>query len=166
LQVAIRAKIISIEASQTIFEKLKINCELNNLLSDDSSKVVLLNRAVSDTDDVWVEYYQKDSMSTILKEYLSGLVASRSNMWHDQINKNMVKTMTIDYLVAAQNLDIISLLKIDVEGAEVLVLKGATTTLTHKKIQNLIIEYHSLKNYDYISKTIGAIRMQNHHLAG
>jgi hypothetical protein len=71
-----RAKIISIEASQTIFEKLKINCELNNLLSVDSSKVVLLNRAVSDTDDEWVEYYQKDSMSTILKEYLSGLVAS------------------------------------------------------------------------------------------
>ena len=66
----------------------------------------------------------------------------------------MVKTMTIDNLVAAQNLDIISLLKIDVEGAEVLVLKGATTTLTHKKIQNLIIEYHSLKNYDYIVKLL------------
>jgi FkbM family methyltransferase len=122
-------------------DELKINCELNNLLSVDSSKVVLLNRAVSDTDDEWVEYYQKDSMSTILKEYLSGLVASRSNMWHDQIDKNMVKMMTINNLVAAQNLDIISLLKIDVEGAEVLVLKGAgaTTTLTYKKIQNLII---------------------------
>jgi hypothetical protein len=111
-----------------------------------------LNRAVSDTDDEWVEYYQKDSMSTILKEYLRGLVASWSNMWHDQINKN--KTMTIDNLVAAQNLDIISLLKIDVEGAEALVLKGATTTLTHKKIQNLIIEYNSLKNYDYIVKLL------------
>jgi hypothetical protein len=111
-----------------------------------------LNRAVSDTDDEWVEYYQKDSMSTILKEYLSGLVASWSNMWHDQINKN--KTMTIDNPVAAQNLDIISLLKIDVEGAEALVLKGATTTLTHKKIQNLIIEYNSLKNYDYIVKLL------------
>jgi hypothetical protein len=111
-----------------------------------------LNRAVSDTDDEWVEYYQKDSMSTILKEYLRGLVASWSNMWHDQINKN--KTMTIDNPVAAQNLDIISPLKIDVEGAEALVLKGATTTLTHKKIQNLIIEYNSLKNYDYIVKLL------------
>jgi hypothetical protein len=111
-----------------------------------------LNRAVSDTDDQWVEYYQKDSMSTILKEYLRGLVASWSNMWHDQINKN--KTMTIDNPVAAQNLDIISPLKIDVEGAEALVLKGATTTLTHKKIQNLIIEYNSLKNYDYIVKLL------------
>jgi hypothetical protein len=62
--------------------------------------------------------------------------------------------MTIDNPVAAQNLDIISLLKIDVEGAEALVLKGATTTLTHKKIQNLIIEYNSLKNYDYIVKLL------------
>jgi FkbM family methyltransferase len=148
------AKIISIEASQTIFEKLKINYELNKLLSSDRSKVVLFNRAVSDTDDEWVEYYENHSMSTISKEYLNGLRAPRSNACCDQINRNMVKTMTIDTLVASQNLDKISLLKIDVEGAEVLVLEGAKATLTHKKIKNLIIEYHSVTNYNCIIKLL------------
>lgn len=39
-----KCKVISIEASPTIFEKLKLNCQLNNL----GSNLVLLNKAVSD----------------------------------------------------------------------------------------------------------------------
>ena len=43
-----KCKVISIEASPTIFEKLKLNCQLNNLLP--GSNLVLLNKAVSDKD--------------------------------------------------------------------------------------------------------------------
>jgi hypothetical protein len=65
-----------------------------------------------------------------------------------------VRTVTIDNLVETININEISLLKIDVEGAEVLALKGAINTLTQKKIKNMVIEYHSLENYNYIIKLL------------
>jgi hypothetical protein len=65
-----------------------------------------------------------------------------------------VRTVTIDNLVETTGINEISLLKIDIEGAEVLALKGAINTLTQKKIKNMIIEYHSLENYNYIIKLL------------
>lgn len=70
------------------------------------------------------------------------------------MNKKLVKTVTIDNLVETIGVNEISLLKIDVEGAEVLALKGAIKTLTHKKIKNMVIEYHSLENYNYIVRLL------------
>jgi hypothetical protein len=71
------------------------------------------------------------------------------------LNKKLVRTVTIDNLVETININEISLLKIDVEGAEVLALKGAINTLTkQKKIKNMVIEYHSLENYNYIIKLL------------
>jgi FkbM family methyltransferase len=51
------------------------------------------------------------------------------------LNKRPVRTVTIDNLVETTDISEISLLKIDVEGAEVLALKGATNSLTQKKIR-------------------------------
>jgi hypothetical protein len=70
------------------------------------------------------------------------------------LNKKLVRTVTIDNLVETININEISLLKIDVEGAEVLALKGAINTLTQKKIKNMIIEYNFLENYNYIIKLL------------
>jgi hypothetical protein len=41
-----------------------------------------------------------------------------------------------------------------VEGAEVLALKGATNTLNKKKVKNLLIEYHSFENYEYVNNLL------------
>jgi hypothetical protein len=52
-----KCKIISIEASPAIFEKLKLNCQINNLFP--KSNLVLLNKAVSDKNDsisLWIIY--------------------------------------------------------------------------------------------------------------
>jgi hypothetical protein len=70
------------------------------------------------------------------------------------LNKRVVRTVTIDNLVENTGINEISLLKIDIEGAEVLALKGAINTLTQKKIKNMVIEYHSLENYNYIIKLL------------
>jgi hypothetical protein len=72
----------------------------------------------------------------------------------DELNKRVVRTITIDNLVETTGVNEISLLKIDVEGAEVLALKGAINALTQKKIKNMVIEYHSLENYNYIIKLL------------
>lgn len=148
-----KAKIIGIEASPTIFEMLKSNCKLNNLLFPSGSNVLLINKAISDKDDITTEFYEKHSMSTMLKEFLTNL-SSTILTNQDELNKKLVKTVTIDNLVETIGVNEISLLKIDVEGAEVLALKGAIKTLTHKKIKNMVIEYHSLENYNYIVKLL------------
>lgn len=148
-----KAKIIAIEASPTIFEMLKSNCKLNNLVFPSRSNVLLINKAISDKDDITTEFYEKHSMSTMLKEFLTNL-SSTILTNKDQLNKKLVKTVTIDNLVETIGVNEISLLKIDVEGAEVLALKGAIKTLTHKKIKNMVIEYHSLENYNYIVKLL------------
>lgn len=148
-----KAKIIAIEASPTIFEMLRSNCKLNNLLFPSRSNVLLINKAISDKDDITTEFYEKHSMSTMLKEFLTDL-SSTILTNKDQLNKKLVKTVTIDNLVETIGVNEISLLKIDVEGAEVLALKGAIKTLTHKKIKNMVIEYHSLENYNYIVKLL------------
>ena len=147
-----KAKIIAIEASPTIFEMLKSNCKLNNLVFP-GSNVLLINKAISDKDDITTEFYEKHSMSTMLKEFLTNL-SSTILTNKDQLNKKLVRTVTIDNLVETIGVNEISLLKIDVEGAEVLALKGAIKTLTHKKIKNMVIEYHSLENYNYIVKLL------------
>ena len=148
-----KVKIIAIEASPTIFEMLRSNCKLNNLLFPSGSHVLLINKAISDKDDIITEFYEKHSMSTMLKEFLTNL-SSTILTNQDELNKKLVRTVTIDNLVETIGINEISLLKIDVEGAEVLALKGAINTLTHKKIKNIVIEYHSLENYNYIIKLL------------
>jgi len=147
-----KAKIIAIEASPTIFEMLRSNCKLNNLVFS-GSNVLLINKAISDKDDITTEFYEKHSMSTMLKEFLTNL-GSTILTNQDELNKKLVRTVTIDNLVETIGVNEISLLKIDVEGAEVLALKGAIKTLTQKKIKNIVIEYHSLENYNYIVKLL------------
>jgi hypothetical protein len=92
-------------------------------------------------------------MSTMLKEFLTNL-SSTILTNQDELNKRVVRTITIDNLVETTGVNEISLLKIDVEGAEVLALKGAINALTQKKIKNMVIEYHSLENYNYIIKLL------------
>ena len=150
-----KCKVISIEASPTIFEKLKLNCQLNNLLP--GSNLVLLNKAVSDKDGTWVEFYEKHSMSSMSKEFLTSISSKIITNKDDELQKEIVRTVTIDNLAETTNINEISFLKIDVEGAEVLVLKGAINTLTEKKVRNIIIEYHSFENYDYAVKLLDEI---------
>ena len=150
-----KCKVISIEASPTIFEKLKLNCQLNNLLP--GSNLVLLNKAVSDKDGTRVEFYEKHSMSTMSKEFLTSISSKIITNKDDELHKEIVRTVTIDNLAETTNINEISFLKIDVEGAEVLVLKGAINILTEKKVRNMIIEYHSFENYDYAVKLLDEI---------
>jgi FkbM family methyltransferase len=138
------AKVIAIEPSPTTYKILKSNClEINK-----TQNVVLINKAISNADDETVDFYLRDSESTLLNEYVSKSGSSTSNTRFKNIVK--VKTLTIDRLISTMNLKEISLLKVDIEGAEVLALNGASSALKQRKIKNLMIEYHSVHNYEYI----------------
>ena len=96
--------------------------------------MVLLNKAVSDKDDSLVEFYEKHSISTLSKEFLTSISREIITKENEEQNKTMVRTITIDKLVETENINEISLIKIDVEGVEGLVLKGAIDTLNNRKI--------------------------------
>ncbi len=134
------SKVISVEASPSIFDILHQNCELNKF-----SNVVLYNRAVTDKDDDEINFYTHDSMSTIDKKTLRDWRIPQSH-----IKNEKTKTITIDTLIKNESANIVLFCKIDIEGAEVLALKGAHQTLKKKIIQNMMIEYHSYSNRDYI----------------
>ncbi len=135
------AKVIAIEASPTVFEKLKVNCKLNGV-----SNVILLNSAVSDQDKQTIHIYTNITTlgsSTIFADYKEQF-EKRSGC---EYTPEQVQTITLDTLVSEMRLDRISLLKIDIEGAELLAMQGAMQSLKSKTIKNLIVEYHSLENY-------------------
>ena len=118
------SKIIAIEADPKNFEILTKNCKLNNL-----DNVDLYNVAISDKNGQ-VELFQSDSRSG------TSSIVSRIDKAKNSIS---VKSLTLDNLLE-NKYHKIDWLKIDVEGSELSVLKGASNTL--KITNNIIIELH------------------------
>jgi FkbM family methyltransferase len=147
--------VISIEASKKIFKQLEGNCNLNELdTSSSSSRIItLINKATTDIAGKKITFYEIESLSTVLKEFLVDLPTYDKNN-NALFSNEIVETTTIDSIVNSENITKISLIKIDVEGAEVLTLKGAIQTLKQRKIKTMIIEFHSRENYDYIIRLL------------
>lgn len=138
------SKIISVEASPSIFKILKENCDVNNL-----KNIILYNKAVSDQDNLEINFYNRDSMSTTDKQTLEDWLVPEND-----ITIEKTETITIDNLLEKEKTGTVLLLKLDVEGDEVKALTGAKNSLQEKKIKNLIIEYHSNFNRDYIENLL------------
>lgn len=65
-------------------------------------------------------------------------------------NKNKVKSLPVDSIIQSQGISKIKVVKIDVEGAELLVLRGLEKSLTKHLIKNIIVEVNSdCINYGY-----------------
>jgi FkbM family methyltransferase len=148
-------KIISIEASNKIFKQLELNCNLNHI---DRSKISLINKAASDASNKKIDFYEIESMSTMQKDFFDNLPIPKNNntnaMYDDDDYKEIVETITIDEIVYSERIEFVSFIKIDVEGAEIMTLKGAAQTLQEKKINMIMVEYHSLDNYQLIKKIL------------
>ncbi|MGI0020068.1 MAG: FkbM family methyltransferase [Nitrososphaera sp.] len=148
-----KLEVIAIEASPKIFDRLGTNCRLNNL-----SNVTLINAAVFNQDNSTVELYERDSMSTILKDFLLDFgISDKKERGKDKgssITKRKIKTRTLDSIMESMDVDKVALLKLDIEGAEILALEGAAKALSQKKVKNMLIEYHSIQNYDQLLNTL------------
>ena len=126
-------KVVAIEPEPSNFEILNRNIKLNGL-----TNVIPLNYAVN-------------SKQTKLKLYLpveeSGFTIYNTIMVNRakpeekfiEINAN-----TLDYLLQQNGIRYANWIKIDVEGAEFEVLKGATSILSKSKDIALLIEVHNL----------------------
>ena len=140
-------KIIAIEANPDNFEMLNRNVKLNQL-----TNVTTLNCAVY-------------SQETKIKLYLAGeglnrtkyntLMAERASEGKEKFVE--VNADTLDHLIRLQGISEVNWIKIDVEGAEYEVLKGASNIISHSKDISLLIEVHNLSGsnstlYEHISQ--------------
>jgi FkbM family methyltransferase len=115
------SKVISFEPDKRYFEVLSMNANPNSLL---------FNAAMSDKIG-HIDLYESN--------HLGGsniFVSNTSN-----VNHYPVRTYTLDYLFESKLVDRIDFLKIDIEGAEQLVLKGISDE-NLSKVRNIGMEYH------------------------
>jgi len=135
-QTSPNATIYAFEPNPIAFNKLQENIKLNNL-----KNVKLFNTAVTQTSgQVKLEYIPEITpISSVNIRALNLAWLTDTN----RIKKINVTGITLDDFLSQHQIPSIEIIKIDVEGSEVAVLKGAHQAL--KITQKLVIEYHSLE---------------------
>ena len=145
-------KVISIEPDPDNCNLLKRNVELNRL-----TNVIILERAA----------FSSDSK---LKLYLPGkergFTKLSTTMANRATTKNFLKidASTLDHLMLMQGITEVNWIKIDVEGAELEVLKGATVTLSASKNIALLVEVHNVNNLDLHSAIVKFLQPYEFHI--
>jgi len=117
-----KSKTIAIEPIKSTLEKLKKNIELNKL----KEKVSVLNFGVGDKEEILNFTTDKTVMNS---------VALKENN-----NTIKIKVKTLNQLLKNENP---SFIKIDVEGYEYKVLKGASDILANPKLKYLLVEFNN-----------------------
>jgi len=125
-------KIIAIEASEGIFDNLKINFENNN-------KVECINYAVCNNNGNDITFFEANinTLSTLNKDWL---VSETSRFFNTSYKEVLCKTVTIDTLISQYGIP--TLIKIDVEGGEFECISSLTS-----KIKQLCFERASEVNH-------------------
>ncbi len=103
-------------------ERLKTNIEINGM-----KNIILNAKAVSDKVGAAL-FYDNEEASSLIKSNIKN------------VNSYKVKTTTLDTYVKSKKLKKVKLLKIDTEGAEEKVLKGAKKLLNRKDAPDILIE--------------------------
>lgn len=124
-------QIISVEASPKTFQKLSENCK-------QYSKITCLNYAVCNSNEPEIVFYDAafDTISTLNKDWLT---SDASRFVNTPYNVIKCKPISLDKLIETYGLP--DLIKIDVEGAEDIVLQSLS-----KKCKMICFEWASEMN--------------------
>lgn len=151
-------KVIALEPAPRIYKELVSNFIYN-------PNVIPLKLAVSDTSDEVVEFYeaQEDGLSSLEKSWLTDEAMPYNGKPFRTIKAT---TITIDKLAGIYGEP--DLIKIDVEGAEWVVLRGMTRkmgTLTFEWTQETLDEHEAqLKYLEELGYEFFAPQFIEHHL--
>jgi FkbM family methyltransferase len=143
-RVGMNGKVVAIEASPSNFEMLNRNIQLNQL-----TNIISLNHVV---------YSKEAKIKLYLPGQESGHTIYNTIISDRATNEKFVETNanTLDYLLQSNGIkqEQINWIKIDVEGAEFEVLKGATNVLSNSKDIALLIEIHNLRDSTNLYRSI------------
>jgi FkbM family methyltransferase len=148
-RVGANGKVVAIEAHPSNFEMLKSNIKLNQL-----TNVTPLNYAVY-SKETKIKLYLPDEESgyTMHHSIMSNYVFTK---YKDKTGDKFVEVSanTLDYLLQLKGITDVNWVKIDVEGAEFEVLKGAHNVLSNSKDISLLIEVHGKDTYEPIIESL------------
>jgi FkbM family methyltransferase len=148
-RVGANGKVVAIEAHPSNFEMLKSNIKLNQL-----TNVTPLNYAVY-SKETKIKLYLPDEESgyTMHHSIMSNYVFTK---YKDKTGDKFVEVSanTLDYLLQLKGITDVNWVKIDVEGAEFEVLKGAHNVLSNSKDISLLIEVHGTDTYEPIIESL------------
>lgn len=154
------SKVILIEANPYRFENLKesiqtgrycTNCTpleyifLNQEQADILKKYTVYNYAISDVEEGFLEFNLSNydgGVDSLFK--INNFGTSSSWVNYEHVDKIKVPTITLDNLIKDKNE--FNFLNIDVEGAELLVLKGSVELL--KNIDFILLETQDIRRFD------------------
>jgi len=121
--------VIAIEAHPETFKALCRNIACNNF-----SNIIAINKAVSNKKDILSLYESIDKNGSV--------ISGRSSIFFDHTRNRSyeVPCDTLDDILVENDVHKPSVLKMDIEGAEVVALSGATKTL--KELRKIIVEVH------------------------
>ncbi|QYA27088.1 FkbM family methyltransferase [Gramella sp. MT6] len=122
------------EGMNALSEQCKINKEINNITQ--------VLKALSDKDDETVNISSPSPGARIVKE----------------ISSKQVQTITIDSILKDEKLERIDFIKMDIEGAEIPALKGASRAIQDFKPKLAISVYHKWDDLLEIPKLINSLR--------
>ncbi len=148
-RVGAQGKVVAIEAHPGNFEMLNRNIKLNQL-----TNVIPLNYAVY-SKETKIKLYLPDEESgyTMHHSIMSNYVFTK---YKDKTEDKFVEVSanTLDYFLQLEGITDVNWIKIDVEGAEFEVLKGAHNVLSNSKNISLLIEVHGRDTYEPIIKSL------------
>jgi FkbM family methyltransferase len=152
-----KGKVIAIEAHPDNCNILKKNIALNKL-----SNVIVLNCAAHSTETL-VKLYepgQEDGFTIY-----NTIMTDRSSLNTQRYIE--VKANTLDSLLLEKGIKQVNWIKIDVEGAEFEVLRGATTILSSSKDISLLIEIHNVgaNNKTFYEPIIELLESKNYKMS-
>jgi FkbM family methyltransferase len=136
-RVGANGKVIAIEASPINFELLNRNTDVNHL-----TNIINLNYAVYSNETKINLYLQSERGYTIYNTVMVGRARTEEDRFVT-VNANTLDNLLMQQQNGISHADI-NWIKIDVEGAEFEVLKGATSILSKSKDITLLIEIHNL----------------------
>jgi FkbM family methyltransferase len=150
-RVGVNGKVVAIEAHPGNFEMLNRNIKLNQL-----TNVIPLNYAVY-SKETKIKLYLPDEESgytmhhSIMSDYLFTKYQDKTEDKFVEVSAN-----TLDYLLQLEGIkqEEVNWIKIDVEGAEFEVLKGANDVLSNSKDIALLIEVHGKNTYEPIINSL------------
>jgi len=127
-KVGLKGKVIAIEPQKDSFEMLNRNVALNKL-----NNVTTLNQVI----------YSEETTVNLYSNYT--IIRERAGKYKEEFVET--NASTLDHLLQQNGIAEVNWIKIDVEGAEYEVLKGATNILSKSKDIDLLIEVHGFDNY-------------------
>jgi FkbM family methyltransferase len=152
------SKSVNPHSTVYFFEPLRRNCDLieKNIYSNHFEKTEVECMALSDSNGI-MDFFDMESEENTIGSLDKEFVKSHTHA--KTLVKIQVHTKTLDFFIGEKNIEKIDLLKIDVEGAELLVLRGFKENIK-KYTPDIIIEIGKIETVKEIQNLLETLNLR------